>query len=477
MRKILKIGIPILFVATLVLGFSLTAPALGAVSFQSQSAGFSITPGSSYSSSDLFEEFKNIMPGDTRSQTVEVRNDDKGAETVDIYMRALGAESGSEEFLSKLNLTVKKSDGTVLFDDAADRTGGLTDWVLLGRYVPGANETLEVTLSVPITLGDEFQNAAGSLQWQFKVEGGTGGGGFSTIYTLTYESNGGTEYPAESYSAGATVNLDKTPIREGYTFTGWYADPELNVPVTSVVMDSSKTVYAGWEKTGTPSALNDEDHFAYIIGYPNGMVDPEGIITRAEVATIFFRLLKDEVREANWSGTNNFSDVSEGSWFNNAVSTMAAMDIVKGYEDGTFRPGDSITRAEFAAIAARFDENAANSAPGFSDISGHWASVEIAKAARNGWITGYPDGSFKPDQKITRAEAMALVNRVLNRDPEDPEDLLDDMIKWPDNMDTGKWYYLDVQEATNSHTYERTTKITEKWVAIEQPRDWAALEK
>lgn len=229
--------------------------------------------------------------------------------------------------------------------------------------------------------------------------------------------------------------------------------------------------------TPVPAPLNGDDHFAYIIGYPDGNVHPEATITRAEVATIFFRLLKDEVRDANWSETNSFSDVSSGMWFNNAVSTMAKMGVVTGYPDGTFKPNENITRAEFAAIAARFDENANSTNADFSDISGHWAAVEIAKAAANGWVNGYPDGTFKPDQKITRAEAMALVNRVLNRDPEDPSDLLDNMIKWPDNMDTDKWYYLDVQEATNSHTYERTTKITEKWLTIEQPRDWAALER
>ena len=153
------------------------------------------------------------------------------------------------------------------------------------------------------------------------------------------------------------------------------------------------------------------------------------------------------------------------------------MGIVHGYLDGTFRPDESISRAEFAAIAARFDENASSTSANFSDIAGHWAEIEIAKAAANGWVNGYPDGTFKPDQAITRAEAMELVNRVLVRNPAGPEDLLENMIKWPDNMDTSKWYYLDVQEATNSHTYERTTNGTEKWLTIEQPRDWAALER
>lgn len=476
MKKVIRIGIPLLLIAALAVGLSLSAPALGSVSFQSQSSGFSITPGSAYSATDLFESFKSIMPGDTRTQTVEVRNDALGAETVDIYLRALGAESGSEEFLSKLKLTVKKSDGSTLFNDAADQTGGLTDWVLLGCFAPGDKETLELTLTAPITLGNEFQNAEGSLLWQFRVEDSPNAN--TTIdYILTYQSNGGTQYPAESYPAGTAVTISKTPIRKGYTFTGWYAEPELRTPVTGVTMDSGKTVYAGWKKTGTPSGLNGEDHFAYIIGYPDGCVHPEANITRAEVATIFFRLLTDEVRAAGMTRSNPFPDSNGADWFNTAVSTLTGMEIIKGYPDGSFGPQGAITRAEFAAIAARFDENTPEGSADFSDIAGHWAAVEIAKAARNGWINGYPDGAFRPDQEITRAEAMALVNRVLNRDPEAPEDLLNDMIRWPDNMDVDKWYYLDVQEATNSHSYERATKVTERWTKIEQPRDWALLER
>ena len=251
-----------------------------------------------------------------------------------------------------------------------------------------------------------------------------------------------------------------------------------NAPETATVTNAYTQVAGGGDTpdTPTPPDLNGDDHFAYVIGYPDGCVHPEAEITRAEAVTIFFRLLKDDVRNKYWSETNSFSDVSEGQWFNHAVSTLAKMGIVSGYPDGTFRPGETITRAEFVALAARFDAAAEAPIADFSDISGHWASIEIAKAAANGWINGYPDGSFKPDQKINRAEAMALVNRVLNRDPADPDDLLNNMIKWPDNMDTTTWYYLDVQEATNSHTYERVTKPTETWVLLEQPRDWAALE-
>ncbi len=199
-------------------------------------------------------------------------------------------------------------------------------------------------------------------------------------------------------------------------------------------------------KTETPPSLNGEDHYAYVIGYPDGMVHPEAEITRAEVATIFFRLLTEEARSAYMTRSNDFTDVAADEWYNTAVSTMAAMGIVSGYPDGSFQPDAAITRAEFAAIAARFDASGAGitAASTFTDISGHWAESEINQAAANGWVAGYEDGSFRPDRNITRAEAMALVNRVLNRNPESEGDLLADMITWPDNMDTEAWYYLDV---------------------------------
>ncbi len=310
-----------------------------------------------------------------------------------------------------------------------------------------------------------------TAHWQKKGSSGT------NYYTLTYESNGGTAYKAEQYKPGTVVTLDKQPLREGYTFTGWYADKDCSSQISSIKMDSSKTVYAGWKKTETPEILNGDNHFAYVIGYQDGMVHPAANITRAEVATIFFRLLKEDVRNANMTKSNSFSDVASGDWYNAAISTMVKLGIVKGYEDGTFRPNEPISRAEFAAIAARFDKRAADSTANFSDIFNHWAAVEISKATENGWINGYTDGTFKPDRNIVRSEAMALINRVLNRNPGTPDDLLKDMILWPDNMDTGKWYYLDVQEATNSHDYERKADYTEKWTKITEAPDWAALEK
>ena len=292
-------------------------------------------------------------------------------------------------------------------------------------------------------------------------------------YTLTYVSNGGTEYDPERYNANTVVQIDKQPIREGYTFEGWYLDEELTEPVDEVKMTRNITVYAKWEPTSVPGDLNGDDHFAYIIGRDDGYIHPTDNINRAEVAAIFFRLLKEDVRQANLTDTHSFNDVDADMWYNTSVATMAKMGIVTGDPDGSFRPEDSITRAEFAAIAARFDEIAYDGEDLFSDIAGHWAQEEINAAANNGWILGYTDGTFGPQKYITRAEAMTLVNRVLNRLPEDTSDLLDDMIRWPDNQDTNIWYYLAVQEATNSHDYERKSDgVHEKWTALNENEDW-----
>ena len=224
--------------------------------------------------------------------------------------------------------------------------------------------------------------------------------------------------------------------------------------------------------------LNTTDHFAYIVGYGNGEVRPQNNITRAEVATIFFRLLTDDVRDENLTKTNRYSDVAATSWYNTAVSTLSSMGIITGYPDGTFRPNAAITRAEFAAIAARFDNDGDKTAAKFSDIATHWAKDEISIAYNNGWITGYPDGTFGPQRDITRAETMTLVNRVLNRQPETEDDLLPNMTVWTGNANPKAWYYLAVQEATNSHYYEfKTNSQYEKWTELRETRDWKAPEQ
>ena len=240
-------------------------------------------------------------------------------------------------------------------------------------------------------------------------------------------------------------------------------------------------------------SLNTKDHYGYIIGYPvdyytgqpttdqtKKPVRPEGKITRAEVATIYFRMLTDESRTKFWSQSSGYSDVKTGDWFNNAVSTLSKAGIIAGYEDGSFRPNGYITRAEFATIAARFFDVTYNGKDLFPDISGHWAKDYINQAANKGFVNGYEDGTFKPDRNITRAEAVTLVNRTLDRHP-DKSHFTKDMLVWPDNMDQTKWYYADMQEATNSHTYqmkENSDKTKyENWTKTLPIRNWEALEK
>lgn len=264
---------------------------------------------------------------------------------------------------------------------------------------------------------------------------------------------------------------------EGYKLSNEkIAVSKKNVSTSSSTSDkNAKTVKNSRSKT--PSMLNGEDHFAYIVGYPDKTVHPQSSITRAEVATIFFRLLTEETRTANATKTNKYADVSSDKWYNQAVSTLSAMGIIKGDSRGNFNPNAPITRAEFAAIAARFDKTEDVAAASFGDVAMHWAKPEISVAANNGWINGYTDGTFHPDSKITRAEAMAMINRVLQRLPESKADLLDGMIQWSDNADTSKWYYLAVQEATNSHYYELKANQHEKWTKLRENRDWTELEK
>ena len=334
------------------------------------------------------------------------------------------------------------------------------------------------------------------------------------MYTLTYDVTGdlpeGYTAPAKqtlvkgsSYTVAgvpASVSGSKDGVNGTFSFDGWKKD-DGTVLTGEQKLTADLTLHGVWTFTKkssggggggggrsgrkptvtipdeVPTGLNGDDHYAYIVGYPDKTVRPQNGITRAEVATIFFRLLTDETRNANSTKSNSYADVDRGAWYNHAVSTLSAMGIVKGDTKGKFNPNASITRAEFAAIAARFDDKANTTAADFSDIASHWAKNEISAASNNGWINGYPDGTFKPDNHITRAEAMTLVNRVLKRLPETRDDLRDDMIKWSDNSDASQWFYLAVQEATNSHYYKTKENKFEKWTELRKTRDWTELEK
>ena len=287
-------------------------------------------------------------------------------------------------------------------------------------------------------------------------------------YVGTYTTNARGEIQVDNLRAGDYYWVETRPT-EGY---------ELDNREHSFTVSSGKTTEITVENARSEvPAVFSGDHYAYIIGYSDGMVHPQWKITRAEVATIFFRLLDEPTRSQFMTRSNSFSDVQPGMWFNTAVSTMASMGVINGYPNGTFQPNANITRAEFAAIAARFDAHGNTTGVSFSDIYQHWAYKEISIAANNGWILGYEDGTFKPNQHITRAEAMALVNRVLQRIPEHKSDLLHDMVQWPDNMAPTVWYYLTVQEATNSHDYGRKVSGYEYWINLREVPDWTALER
>ena len=295
--------------------------------------------------------------------------------------------------------------------------------------------------------------------------GSSGGGGGPTRYTLHYESNGGAAYPSERYLAGTVVILDKTPLREGYAFTGWYSEAELTTQLNTVRMDKNRTVYAGWSATPAPAWLNSDDHFAYVYGYPDGRVGPLNNITRAEVAAIFYRLLRKDIRMESQTTENSFDDVPADAWYVTEVSTLARLGVFVGRTTDVFAPDAPITRAEFATVCARFDQSGAAEDRDFSDIGGHWAEQYIRQAAALGWVQGYPDGTFGPDRPITRAEAVTMINRVLRRNPGSKDDLLSGMKVWPDNPE-GAWYYLEVQEATNGHEFHRKADGHEKWTVV-----------
>ena len=319
-------------------------------------------------------------------------------------------------------------------------------------------------------------------------------------FSVTWQNYDGTVLELDPQVEKGTMPVynGSTPTRPSdmyyvYTFVGWtptVSPVTGNVVYTATYQEMYIPPYIPPTDPGTdiddpdvPLAdlpgLNTVDHYAYIAGYEDGTVRPNNNITRAEVATIFFRLFTDEYRETYWSTNNPFSDVAYTAWYNNAVSTTSNAGIIAGYPDGTFQPNNYITRAEFATIAARFLSEEYVGPDLFTDISGHWAAEYINRAANAGWINGYPDGSFRPNAYITRAEAMTLVNSMLGRMPH-KDHMLENMVKWPDNPEAA-WYYEAVQEATNGHDYdwyeEEDQLFYEIWTALQPNRDWAALEK
>lgn len=346
----------------------------------------------------------------------------------------------------------------------------------------------EGTATITVTTDDGGKTATCVVTVKKPSGGNTGGGGTATTkkYTLTFNTDGGSAFDSLEAKEGTKVTLDKyVSEKSGYKFDGWYSDKELTKKVTEVTLNKDTTVYAKWvisedepivvKPNYKPGILTDE-HYAYIVGREGGMIAPESDITRAEVATIIYRLLDEDERNKAKTKENVFTDVNEDDWFNTAVSTLASLELVKGRTTDTFAPNAFITRAELATIFARMVEVEYDGKVLFSDVSGHWAESYINEAATAEWIVGY-NGLFRPDDNITRAEVMTLVNRVLNREPESKADLLDGMTTWNDNANENAWYYLAVQEATNSHTCEmKADGKHEKWISLTKNPDWSMIE-
>ena len=408
---------------------------------------------------DLFPNLKDMMPGDVaKSQPINVKVINANGKNVKIYLRPdnFVMDEGKETEKTYDQPDVEKEtikNGQVTYINPANPTDSGYEYL----FTKSDKVPYPAELAVYVPGKDAEGNAT-----ETKVDGTLNGG----VVEL-----------------GTFANDEVKPIRAEFT-----------LPIEAGNEVANLTAKVGWVFTAqvtssggggglivpdVPPALNKVDHFAYIVGYPDGNVKPQGNITRAEVATIFFRMLTDESRSDIWSQNSGYSDVVPGKWFNNAVSTLANGGILTGYEDGTFKPNANITRAEFATMAVRFFSSSYEGEDLFPDIDKHWAKDYINTAANEGIINGYEDGTFRPSQPITRAEAMAIVNRVLERHP-DKDHLLADMIQWPDNMDTEKWYYADVQEATNSHDYDMEgteAEPYEVWTEILPVRDWVAFEK
>ena len=396
---------------------------------------------------DLFQ-VRLAMPGDTMTWRIKVRVDNAGKDTVKMYV---GAENPLKDY-DKLFDTSNANCPTISVTDPVGGTyasaalnGVGAEPIYIGAYTGDTDaKYFDVTFAIPLEAGNEFANLTASIDWVFYAE------------IIPYEEPEPTTTPTPTAPPGPTPTTPPgpTPPPGG---GGEEGDDPLYPP---------------------PPELNTEDHFGYIIGVPGGEVRPEQNITRAETATILFRLLTDESRDLYWKTTNPYPDVPSNAWYNNAISTLTNAGIIQGRPDGTFSPDEPITRDEYAVMFARFFDAVPSARDLFPDIAGHWAREYVNTAAELGFINGRPDGTFGPNEYILRCEAFTLTNRVLGRKP-DKDHLHEDMITWVDNT-PDKWYYAQVQEATNSHEFqmhEQDGVEYEDWTAITPMRDWAALEK
>ena len=401
---------------------------------------FTITPDKGYHISDVKVDGKSV--GAVGEYTFENVNDAHTIEATfarNIYISyyTLSYESnGGTQYPNE----VYRAGTTVTLDKAPTRDG----YVFTGWF---ADKELTTPVSSIVMIGNKTVYAGWDVE----------------RYVLSYESNGGTKYDDETYEAGTVVTIDKAPTRDGYVFTGWFADEALTQKISSVKMTSDKTVYAGWEQSFIPPDLNSGDHIAYIHGYPDGRVGPKDNLTRAQMAMMLYNLLTDTRKAEIYSKTNSFTDVSSSAWYNEAVSTLANGKYILGYVDGSFGPENDITRAEFVAMLVRFI-GVQDADCSFPDVTkDHWAYAYISTATTAKWIVGYEDGRFGPNDLITRAEAATILNRVLDRGVDKDSELLSFRV-WPDNSEKD-WFYYEIIEATNDHEYTGS-RPSENWTKI-----------
>lgn len=383
---------------------------------------------------DLFTNLKNMMPGDSVTQRINVGVKNVGRSAfVDLFLRA---ENPNEDYVKLIetyghwvDFTVKNGD-QVITDD-------LANGVYLGLFWEDETAPLDVTLTIDIEAGNELQDLVAMIDWVF------------------------------------TVNVYESPVFPP-VIPDWPVVPEY-----PEIPDSPEDPEADDDLPWLTS-----EHINYIIGYEDGLVHPEHTITRAEVVTIFYRLLTEEARNQIWSSKGTYPDVDEESWYYIAICTLTNGGLIEGYPDGTFKPDNPITRAELATIISRFDQKygTLEITEGFEDAEGHWAESYIEFAATRKYVVGYPDGTFKPDKPITRAETVTMVNRCLKRCV-DEHGLVEGYLTWPDN-EPDAWYYYEIIEAANYHSYVRSdrdtqyrTHKTEDWIELHPLIDWRRHEQ
>ncbi len=419
----------------------------------------------------LDDELKNKAPNEitlTKDTTVYA----KWKESAPTVENTLTFETNGGSSIPSITET------TVKDIDLSTKIPTKSGYTFVGWYTDTA---LTHKVGTTITLDKDITLYA---KWSKNSTGG--GNGSVTKYTISFETNGGSEIDSTSKVRNTTVDLSKyITHKEGYSFDGWHTDKELTNKVASIKVTANTTLYAKWVEgdngyVDNPNYKPDifaPEHYAYIVGRDNGYIAPNENLTRAEAATIFFRLIDAQVRTEGITKDNTFADVNEDDWFNTAISTLANLEVLKGRSTEIFAPNDTITRAEFMTIVARLSEAEYDGDDIFSDTDGHWAEDYINIAASIKWANG-DNGLFRPDDNVTRAEAMAIINRSLNRLPENASDLLDGMQTFVDNSDINAWYYINIQEATNSHDFEmKADGVHEKWTSLKENPNWAEIER